>query len=153
MSSTICGILFSVFMGQPCCKLLNNYKYTWGLLTSGMRHHVNYCLTLIVQATDTSKVTVTVYQTTRCHIPKDSHVFSFCCKNLKSHMKIQTLNGQWKARGDFMRCRFKVFRFANAPWVKKKKSKSIPITGHGRPILVAVLTVHFVPHRKHTPSP
>jgi putative lipase involved disintegration of autophagic bodies len=40
---------------------------------------------LIMEAANTSEMSVSFYQTTQCNNLKDSHVHSCCCENVKSH--------------------------------------------------------------------
>jgi hypothetical protein len=42
-------------------------------------------LTLMMEAVSSSETSVSIYKTTGCNVPQDSHLHTYCSENLKSH--------------------------------------------------------------------
>jgi hypothetical protein len=47
---------------------------------------IDQCFALVVEAVNTSEMSVSFYKTTQHNIPEDSHLHTRCCENLKSYM-------------------------------------------------------------------
>jgi hypothetical protein len=43
----------------------------------------------MMEAADTSEMSLNCYQTAWCNIPEDSHLHTRCCENLKSHQALK----------------------------------------------------------------
>jgi hypothetical protein len=44
-------------------------------------------ITMMMEAVSSFEMSVNIYQTTECNIPKDSHLYTHCHENLKSHLQ------------------------------------------------------------------